>query len=109
MARPKHDKRRKVNKTRFQKLTDRSTYNNYESSIQTLQNALRMVGRGHSLAAVEKITKISRSTISDQWKNYEAAGCNMENFLNELTGRRLLLSNREEDSVVQYCLWQNEV
>ena len=108
MARPKKDKRRQITKTRLQKSASRSSYNNYKDNANTLVNAMKMIERGRSLRAVEKITKIPKSTLSEQWQKFEGMDCDSEKFLNERTGRKVLLSSAEEDAVVEYCLWQND-
>ena len=109
MGRPKNDNRRRINnKTRLQKATKRSNYNNYRNSKKTLEIALAMDERGRWLRDIEKATKVPRSTIAEKWKQYESnVHSSIDDVLNKSV-KRVLLSKQEEDSVVQYCLWQND-
>ena len=67
-----------------------------------------MVQHGKSFRKAEKISKVPKSTIMNNWKKYQGSDKDIDNFFQTRSGRLFVLSDGEEKSVEHYCLWQHE-
>ena len=111
MAWPKSDNRcsQKIAKTRLKKSKSQS-YSNYGESQDNLKlkKALSLVQRGRSMREAAKISKVLKSTIMNNWRRYLESNKDIDSFLETRSGRIVVMTDTEEKSVEQYCLWQYE-
>ena len=111
MVWPKSDShcRQKIARARLQK-SKRGSYTNY-GEIQDnskLKKALSLVQCGQAMREAAKISKVLKSTIMNDWRQYQGINKDIDSFLETRSGRLVIMTNIEEKSVEQYCLWQHE-
>ena len=67
-----------------------------------------MVQCGHSMREIPKISKVPKSTIMKNWRQYQESHKDIDSFLETRSGKLVIMTDTEEKSVEQYCLWQHE-
>ena len=55
-----------------------------------------------------KISKVLKSTIMNNWRRYLESNKEIDSFLETRSGRLVVMTDTEEKSVEQSCLWQYE-
>ena len=55
-----------------------------------------------------KISKVLKSIIMNNWRQYQESNKDIYSFLETRSGRLVIMTDTEEKSVEQYCLWQHE-
>ena len=94
----------------FFRLSKRRSHSNYGESQgnSKLKKALSLLQRGQYRREASKISKVPKSTIMNNWRQYQESNKDIDSFLETRSGRLVIMTDTEEKSVQQYCLWQNE-